>query len=392
MTKTDVRGISNPRRAGSIDASVFDLLQNLPLQLVPHRRELRRRALLHAISCQFRRLSQSDYARDILRPRPAGALVPPAVKQRLQARPLLQIKRSNPLRAMKLVTGDGKRVTANPLHADGDLARCLNGVSMKQDAGFGGNLPDLLHRLQHAGLVVGHHDRDQPRIRTQCPLYIGRIDQTALIYRHNCNLAAHLLQVLHRMEHSMMLDAGSNHVIAGLQQSGDGQIVALRPPGSEYDLRCAAVQQFCNRLARALHRGPRLLPVMVNRGCVAELLPKIRAHGLEYFRQNRSGGVIVQVNALHTEPLTLFYVSSSPGKRIAPVMTGEGGSPHISTPGSYRWSMGTYRPGYSGPMYSARGRMRRLSSSCSITWAVQPLMRETANTGVKRSTSMPSVW
>jgi len=36
------------------------------------------------------------------------------------------------------------------------------------------------------------------------------------------------------------------------------------------------------------------------------------------------------------------------------------------------------------PRYSARGRIRRLSSSCSITCAVQPLMRETAKTGVNK--------
>src|ERR1700738_4378071 len=42
-----------------------------------------------------------------------------------------------------------------------------------------------------------------------------------------------------------------------------------------------------------------------------------------------------------------------------------------------RAAMGIQCWGYSGPMYSARGRMRRLSSSCSITWAAQPEMRLT---------------
>ncbi len=57
-----------------------------------------------------------------------------------------------------------------------------------------------------------------------------------------------------------------------------------------------------------------------------------------------------------------------------------------------RCSMGIHACGYSGPTYSARGRIRRLSSSCSMTCAVQPLTRETANTGVNKSTSIPSVW
>ena len=42
------------------------------------------------------------------------------------------------------------------------------------------------------------------------------------------------------------------------------------------------------------------------------------------------------------------------------------------------------------PLYSLSGRKRRLSASCSRTWAVQPLMREMAKIGVKRSVGMPS--
>ena len=47
-----------------------------------------------------------------------------------------------------------------------------------------------------------------------------------------------------------------------------------------------------------------------------------------------------------------------------------------------RLSTGLQWEGYSGPMYSARGRIRRLSSSCSITWAAHPAMRLTAKMGV----------
>lgn len=47
------------------------------------------------------------------------------------------------------------------------------------------------------------------------------------------------------------------------------------------------------------------------------------------------------------------------------------------------------RPG-SGPLYSLNGRKRRLSASCSSTWAVQPLMRAIAKIGVNKSVGMPS--
>jgi hypothetical protein len=57
----------------------------------------------------------------------------------------------------------------------------------------------------------------------------------------------------------------------------------------------------------------------------------------------------------------------------------------------YRFSTAVYFTGYSAPMYSARGRISRLSSSCSITCAAQPEILLTANIGVKRSRSIPSM-
>src|SRR5262245_19007539 len=58
----------------------------------------------------------------------------------------------------------------------------------------------------------------------------------------------------------------------------------------------------------------------------------------------------------------------------------------------YLDATGRYRCGYSGPMYSARGRIRRLLAYCSSTCAVQPEIRLTAKIGVNRSTGMPSAW
>ena len=57
----------------------------------------------------------------------------------------------------------------------------------------------------------------------------------------------------------------------------------------------------------------------------------------------------------------------------------------------YRFSTATYFTGYSGPMYSARGRISRLSSSCSMTCAAQPEILLTAKIGVNKSRSIPSM-
>src|SRR5262245_46498122 len=53
------------------------------------------------------------------------------------------------------------------------------------------------------------------------------------------------------------------------------------------------------------------------------------------------------------------------------------------------WLTGTHLRSGAGPMYSARGRMRRLLEYCSRTCAVQPDIRLTAKKGVNRSIGIP---
>ncbi len=55
----------------------------------------------------------------------------------------------------------------------------------------------------------------------------------------------------------------------------------------------------------------------------------------------------------------------------------------------YRSPSGTHSASFA-PVYFARGRMMRLSSTCSSTWATQPPTRLIAKIGVNMSTGIPS--
>ena len=63
---------------------------------------------------------------------------------------------------------------------------------------------------------------------------------------------------------------------------------------------------------------------------------------------------------------------------------------HAARPGSHCGRSGTCRS--SGPTYSDSGRMRALASSCSMTWAVQPVTRDATKSGVNSSVSKPIRW
>ena len=161
MIEINVRRVRNARRAVAVHASFFHLRENSLLQAVAQRGHLLVVTAFEALHRQLRSLAQRDNSRNILRSGAPRTFMPPAVKQRLKMRSLAHVKRAHALRRVHLVAGNRKRITANPLHINRNLARGLHRVRMKIDVGLRRNLSDLLDRLQHSGLVVRHHDRNQ---------------------------------------------------------------------------------------------------------------------------------------------------------------------------------------------------------------------------------------
>ena len=82
------------------------------------------------------------------------------VEQRLDMRPLPNVKRACSLWRVNLVPGDREGVAPNLLHIDGNFPRRLHRVGVEVDVSLRRDLPNLLHRLEHARLVVRHYDCD----------------------------------------------------------------------------------------------------------------------------------------------------------------------------------------------------------------------------------------
>src|SRR5271169_5689462 len=88
-------------------------------------------------------------------------------------------------------------------------------------------------------------------------------------------------------------------MLPGLGKSKDRQVSGFSAAAGEDNLRGAASQQRCHRLARALNRRPCLLSMMVDGRRVAEVLPEISLHGLKDRGQHGRGGVVVEIDAAH---------------------------------------------------------------------------------------------
>src|SRR5712692_10147040 len=110
----------------------------------------------------------------------------------------------------------------------------------------------------------------------------------------------------------MMLDGRRDDVVARRDNAEDGKVVSLRTPAGKDHLGGAAAQQRRHRLTGALHSRARLLAVVVDGRCVAEVLAEVRADGSQHLRQHRSARIVVEVNSAHMQP-TYF----TPGMRWA---------------------------------------------------------------------------
>src|SRR5258708_16509206 len=114
---------------------------------------------------------------------------------------------------MDFVSGDGENVAADLFHVDGVFSRGLDGVGVKKNVGFGGDLADLFHILQNAGLVVGHHDGNELGVGFDSLADFAGIDFTARIHGNKSDFTTHLRQPLAAIHHGAVLDGGGNNVL-----------------------------------------------------------------------------------------------------------------------------------------------------------------------------------
>ena len=114
---------------------------------------------------------------------------------------------------------------------------------------------------------------------------------------------AEALEVLHRVQHGVVLDGAGDDVRAGpgvpLREGDalDCGVDALRPARGEHDLLGPRAEHGGDRLARAGQRLRRGAPARVVRRGVAEVLREQRQHRLERLGPHRRGGGRVEVDA-----------------------------------------------------------------------------------------------
>ena len=101
-----------------------------------------------------------------------------------------------------------------------------------------------------------------------------------------------------------MLDGSGDEVVAWVQDSEEGEVVALGASGGEDDLGGAAVEEAGDGLAGVVDGGAGVLTLLMDGAGVAELLDPEGTHGVEDLGEQRGGGVGVHVDPAHSFKFT----------------------------------------------------------------------------------------
>ena len=121
---------------------------------------------------------------DVLGSSAAATLVASAHQQRLHRRTAPHEHRADALGAVHLVGADGEQMAAESAHVEGNFARALHGINMKEGAGARAMFADFLNGLKNAGLVVRQHHADEARLGADGAQNVHRVDQAAGLGRH----------------------------------------------------------------------------------------------------------------------------------------------------------------------------------------------------------------
>ena len=119
---------------------------------------------------------------------------------------LANVEESDALRAVQLVSAGAEHVNVILVYVDRQLAVCLYGIGVEQNAMLLCDLSDLFDRLDRSDLIVCKHHRNQDRIRADRFFQLVDLYLSVLIDINIGNLIAALLEIFARMQDRMVLD------------------------------------------------------------------------------------------------------------------------------------------------------------------------------------------
>ena len=185
----------------------------------------------------------------------ATALLVAADNIGLKLGPALDIQHSDAFGGMKLVGAERQEIHPQLANIHLEFAGHLNGVGVAEYSLAAAQGGDFLDGEEHAGLVVGHHDRNDGCIGPDRALQEMQVERTIAFHRQIGHLEAPFLEICTKIHIGAVLDGGGHHVpfTARHQCAMDGRIVRLGSAAREGHFLRIGVDQGCHGFPGLLH-------------------------------------------------------------------------------------------------------------------------------------------
>ena len=228
---------------------------------------------------------EADDARQVLGARSPAPLLATAAQQGLGLEPLADDEGADALGSAELVRRKRQEIHAEGIHVDRQLAARLDRIAMDAHALPMGQLDDGTDGLDHAGLVVGEHDRDQCRTGSrQLPLECRQVQAPLGIDRNPHGIRC-------GREHGLVLDGrDGNRTARGAQRL----IIGLGAAAREHHLGRRGPDHGRDQPARVLEGAPRLAAGSMHGRRIAHTLEDF-VHGHDHGRPDRRGRIVVEI-------------------------------------------------------------------------------------------------
>ena len=271
----------------------------LPLQPRDMRRAFRQ------VSCgDLRCDSRADDGRNVLHAGAPSAFLRAAMQDARQSRAPAAIQHADALRSIEAMRREREQRRAELAHVHRQPARARLGIDVESDAAFRCDPANPAHRFDGADVVIHMMHGDENGLIRHRLTNGGGVHQTVRIHLHLGRSEALGFEELYRAQHRRMFDGAEDDVIPPLlirvSRAFDREIRGLRAVRREKDvLGRFRADERRHLLTRLRQRIPRAQAVRMQRGGVAEVFGEVRAHRLERLRQERRGGLMIEVDRRH---------------------------------------------------------------------------------------------
>ena len=238
----EIEGVADAERAGdgAVELDEIDVLPEAVVEALLQRGDVGD-IFFHIADGDLRGDTGADNGGDVLGASAAAAFLHTTVNMAGDAGLAAAVEDADALRAVETVRAEAEELDAEVADVDGHPASGGEGVAVKGDAFFGGDLRDFLDRLDGADVVVDEMDGDEGGLGREGGADVLGVDATDLIDGDLGDFEAVLGQVLDGVHDRGVLDGGDDDVVAlgadvGVGEALDGEVGRLGAAGGEDEI------------------------------------------------------------------------------------------------------------------------------------------------------------